>query len=182
MAGVVFALDVLFVIQFVFFGDGSWVTQTALVITTASFAWLLFVRPKVMIYDEGITIVNPFITATIGWGEVDSIETKFAFTVESGNAKVVAWAAPAPGRFHGRSVHASELKGIDYDKDFGIRPGDSPRSASGTAAHLARTRLANFRKSKQATSAKRSGVLNYVGVALAALSVASIAFVLLVRV
>lgn len=181
MAGVVFALDALFLVQFLFFGDGTWVTQTALVGTTATFAWLLFLRPKVLIYDEGITVVNPYLTATIGWDAVDSIETKYAFTIESGAAKIVAWAAPAPGRFHGRSIHASELKGIDYDKDFGLRPGDSPRSASGAAAHLARTRLADFRKRKNATSAKRSGALNYPGIILSGLSLVSLAAALLIH-
>jgi hypothetical protein len=175
MAGVVFLLDLLFGIQVLFFGDGTWLVQLGLIAVSATLAWLCFVRPEILIFDEGITVVNPFITATVGWDAVDSIETKYAFTVETGTARVVAWAAPAPGRYHARNIHASELKGINYDKDFGLRPGDSPRSQSGAAAHVARTRLANFRKTKNAASVKRSGRLNYTGIALVSLSLALLA-------
>ena len=175
MAGVVFLLDLLFGIQVVFFGDGSWLLQFSLIGITATFAWLCFVRPEILIFDEGITVVNPFITATVGWDAVDSIETKYAFTIETSGARVVAWAAPAPGRYHARNIHASELRGIDYDKDFGLRHGDSPRSQSGAAAHIARTRLSNFRKTKNAESVERSGRLNYPGIALVCLSLALLA-------
>jgi hypothetical protein len=172
---VVFLLDILFAIQIFFFGDGSWIFQMGLITATASFAWLLFARPQILIFDEGITVVNPFITATVGWDAVDSIETKYAFTIETGEARVVAWSAPAPGRYHGRNVHSSELKGIEYDRDFGIRPGDSPRSQSGAAAHSARARLSAFRKNKQAIGVKRSGRLNYAGIALASSSLVLLA-------
>jgi hypothetical protein len=175
MAGVVFLLDLLFGIQVLFFGDGTWLLQFGLIATSATFAWLCFVRPEILIYDEGITIVNPFITATIGWDAVDSIETKYAFTIETSGARVVAWAAPAPGRYHTRNLHASELKGVKFDKDFGLRPGDSPRSQSGAAAHVARTRLDNFRKTKNAAAVKRSGRLSYTGVTLACVSLALLA-------
>jgi hypothetical protein len=175
MAGVVFLLDLLFGIQVLFFGDGTWVAQLGLIATTATLSWLCFIRPEILIYDEGITVVNPFITATVGWDAVDSIETKYAFTIETSGARVVAWAAPAPGRYHGRNLHASELKGINYDKDFGLRPGDSPKSQSGAAAHVARTRLSNFRKDRNAVFVKRSGRLNHVGIALTCLSLALVA-------
>jgi hypothetical protein len=175
MAGVVFLLDLLFGIQVVFFGDGTWLVQFGLIAVSATFSWLCFIRPEILIYDEGITVVNPFITATVGWDAVESIETKYAFTIETSGARVVAWAAPAPGRYHNRNLHASELKGISYDKDFGLRPGDSPKSQSGAAAHVARTRLANFRKAKNATAVKRGGKLNRTGLALMCVSLALVA-------
>lgn len=161
MACVVFGLDLLFLLQMIFFGDGQYFAGLCLIAASASLAWMLFIHPKVLIYDEGITIVNPLITATIGWDAIDEIETRFALTIYSDKAKVVAWAAPAPGRYHARTIHQSEFKGIDYDRDFGVRPGDSPRAHSGAAAHLARTRLAYFRKHGGA-SVKRSGTFNTV--------------------
>jgi len=159
-------INVLFVVQVVFYGDGTWMAQAGVIATTATLAWLLFIKPKVLIFDEGITIVNPFITATIGWAEVDEIETRFGLTVHSGEAKVVAWAAPAPGRYRRRTVHKADVKGINYDKDFGLRPGDLPSSHSGAAAHLARIRRVEFERATATTSAKRSGSVDKLGVAL----------------
>ena len=180
MACVVFGFDLLFLLQMIFFGDGQWFAGLSLIAGSASLAWMLFMNPKVLIYDEGITIVNPLITATIGWAEVDEIETRFALTVYSGDAKVVAWAAPAPGRYHARTIHRTEFKGIDYDKDFGVRPGDSPRTHSGAAAHLARTRLASHRKNG-GVSAKRSGKFNTAIAAVVGISLILVAVSQLIR-
>jgi len=166
LASLALVINVLFVVQVVFYGDGTWMAQAGVIATTATLAWLLFIKPKVLIFDEGITIVNPFITATIGWAEVDEIETRFGLTVYSGEAKVVAWAAPAPGRYRRRTVHKADVKGINYDKDFGLRPGDLPSSHSGAAAHLARIRRVEFERATATTSAKRSGSVDKLGVAL----------------
>ena len=165
MAGVVVFFDLLFVVQVLFYGDGSWFTQFTLIAASVILAWLLFVHPRVLIYDEGITIVNPFITATMGWAEVDEIETRYALTVFSGSAKVVAFAAPAPGRYQARTIHKSEFRGVEHERDFGVRPGDSPRTHSGAAALVARTRLENF-KTRGGASARRQGKFNVAGTAL----------------
>jgi len=165
MAGCVFLLDMLFLVQVVFYGDGQWFTQITLIVASLAIVWILFIHPKVEIFDEGITVVNPFITATIGWAEVDEIETRFALTIYSGRAKVVAFAAPAPGRYQARTIHKSEFRGVSQDKDFGVRPGDSPRTHSGAAAHIARTKLQQFR-SAGGQSAKRSGRFNVAGTAV----------------
>jgi hypothetical protein len=45
---------------------------------------------------------------------------------------------------HARSIHASELKGLGLSVNTFIRPSDSPRSNSGVATYLARTRLDAF--------------------------------------
>lgn len=160
------AINVLFAVQVIFYGDGTWLAQVGVMATTATLVWLLFLKPKVLIFDEGLTIVNPFITATIGWAEVDEIETRFGFTIYSGEAKVVAWAAPAPGRYRRRTVHKVDVKGINYDRDFGLRPGDLPNSHSGAAAHIARTRRADFERTAAVTSAKRSASVDKLGIAL----------------
>lgn len=160
------AINVLFAVQVVFFGDGTWLAQAGVMATTATLAWLLFIKPKVLIFDEGLTVINPFITATFGWAEVDEIETRFGLTIYSGEAKVVAWAAPAPGRYRRRTVHKVDVKGINYDRDFGLRPGDLPNSHSGAAAHIARTRRADFERTAAVASAKRSASVDKLGIAL----------------
>ena len=181
MAGLVFVLDLLFAIQVFFFGDGSWLVQSGLILSTAAFGWVLFVHPRILIFDEGITVVNPFATTTFGWAEVESIETQYAFTVESPKGRVVAWAAPAPGRYHARNLHATELKGVEYDRDFGLRPGDSPKSQSGAAANVARKRLVEFRKFKKVDSVAHSKRLNHTGIILTGFSLAFLALSYLLR-
>lgn len=113
---------------------------TAAAILVCTSAHLMFWRPKVEIGEDGILLVNPLRTIRIGWQLVEDIDTRYALTVVVAGKKFSAWAATAPGRYHARSIHASELKGIDT-VDGAIRPGDSPRTLSGAAAFVARQRL-----------------------------------------
>jgi len=105
---------------------------------------LSFIRPKVTIFDEGITITNPLREITIGWDQVQEISAKFSMYVTVGGEKVHAWAAQAPGRYHSRNVHASEVRGLQIPDTSNMRAGESPRSHSGVAVALARIRLDAF--------------------------------------
>jgi len=111
-------------------------------------AWLVFVRPKLVIGDEGVVVVNPLQTITLGWATVDALDVKYALTFIVGGRKVTCWSATAPSRYHGRSIHKSELLGIGINKrdiEAGvIRPGESPRTASGQAIALCRLRWRAF--------------------------------------
>jgi hypothetical protein len=120
-------------------------------ITTLSWSLLIsylfhlaFIRPKVTIFDEGIRITNPFREITIGWDQVQEISAKFSMYVTVGGEKVYAWAAQAPGRYHSRNVHASEVRGLQIPDTGNMRAGESPRSHSGVAIALARIRLDAF--------------------------------------
>jgi hypothetical protein len=116
----------------------AWCTLFALAI------YMVLHRPSIEIFDEGIRISNPLTTIIIGWQDVDVVEAKYtAFLQLRNGLKVSMWAAQAPGRYHSRTIHSSELKGLQLD-GF-IRPGESPRTDSGVATHLCRTRLAAFR-------------------------------------
>jgi hypothetical protein len=108
-------------------------------------SYLVFVHPKVTISDEGVEVTNPFLTVTLGWNLVEEIEVRYALTFVTNSKKISAWAATAPGRYHGRTVHHSELKGYRLNDTTQIRPGESPRTSSGEAAQLCRIRLENFR-------------------------------------
>jgi hypothetical protein len=116
----------------------AWCTLFALGI------YIILHRPCVEIFDEGIRISNPLSTILIGWQDVDVVEAKYtAFLQLRNGVKVSMWAAQAPGRYHSRTIHSSEVKGLQLD-GF-IRPGESPRTDSGVATYLCRTRLAAFR-------------------------------------
>jgi hypothetical protein len=105
---------------------------------------LLFIRPKLVIGDEGVTVVNPLETVVIGWHAVAALEIKYSLTLFVGDKKVTSWVATGPGRYHARSLHKTELLGLGLDKrdiESGVvRPGESPRTASGQAIALCRLR------------------------------------------
>jgi hypothetical protein len=138
-------------------------------ITTLSWSLLIsylfhlaFIRPKVTIFDEGIRITNPFREITIGWDQVQEISAKFSMYVTVGGAKVYAWAAQAPGRYHSRNVHASEVRGLQIPDTSNMRAGESPRSHSGVAIALARIRLDAF-ANNQTVGATYSSDFNRLG-------------------
>ncbi|MFM6966804.1 MAG: hypothetical protein ACKOWI_05525 [Rhodoluna sp.] len=107
-------------------------------------AYLIFIRPKVQIFDEGVVITNPLTTIGIGWHRVIDIDVRYSLTIVTATKKISAWAAVAPGRYHGRTVHPSELRGYKLSNSEAIRPGESPRTSSGEAAQLCRLRLEAF--------------------------------------
>ena len=107
--------------------------------------YIFLVRPKVTFCDEGVIIANPIEEITIGWADVLELDSKWALAIETKDFTVSAWAATAPGRHHGRNIHASEIKGLDVELGGSMRTADSPRSDSGATVYRARVRLQKFR-------------------------------------
>ena len=116
-----------------------------------------FVRPKVTFFDEGITITNPLKEITIGWGEIEDISARYSMYIQVGGEKIYAWAAQAPGRYHSRTVHSSEVRGLNIPDLHNMRPGESPRTHSGQALALARIRSEAF----HATDSSNRGTCVY---------------------
>jgi hypothetical protein len=131
----------------------------------ATIAHLIFFRPKVVLYDEGIVIVNPFLTVTVGWDLVEDIDTKFTMSIQVADKVIYAWAAPAPSRYHSRSIHESDLRGMRIRDREMIRPGESPRSHSGAVTYLARTRLERF-QTKNLVGMDSDVEVNSIGIAI----------------
>lgn len=102
--------------------------------------WLLFVRPKVDVTDHSITITNALSETTVGWHDVQQIETRFCMSITVEGKRIYAVAAPAPSRYHARTIHPAEIKGLTFDNPNDLRAGDSPRTHSGVAAQIARRR------------------------------------------
>jgi len=158
-----------FFAAFIYFFCAGITAQSFLVETVESFiatlSWSLlicylfhlgFIRPKVTIFDEGITITNPLRETTVGWDQVQEISAKFSMYVSVGGEKIYAWAAQAPGRYHSRTVHATEIRGLQIPDTNNMRAGESPRSHSGVAVALARIRLDSFVKSQTVGANYRS--------------------------
>lgn len=143
--------------SFRYFSFESGVTTSLWSGLILTFAYLIFVRPKVMIFDEGITITNPLYEITRSWAEVVTIDVRYTMSIRLREEVSLPWhrkkaetiyafAAPAPGRYHSRSIHPTDIKGVGISHEMALRPGDSPRSHSGQAAALARLRLQRFER------------------------------------
>lgn len=114
-----------------------------------SLTWLGLVRPKLVVANEGVTVVNPVSRVQIGWHDIEELDTKYSLTiVTKDRRRFVSWAAPAPGRHHARTVRGAEFKGVgvaaDNVKDGLIKAGESPRSLSGQAIAICRLRMIAF--------------------------------------
>lgn len=110
----------------------------------------IFIHPKVVFFDEGVEIVNPFTHYLIGWQDVEQIDTRYTMSIKTsvqsvGLKKIYAFAAPAPGRYHSRSIHQSELRGLNIQGAGSIQAGQSPRSHSGVASAIANQKINAFR-------------------------------------
>jgi hypothetical protein len=145
-AFVAYSVIAIMVIQTFFISDAyGCISATIWGTFAATLTYLILHRPKVELFDEGIRITNPFDQITVGWQSVDSIDAKYTMSIQVDHKVIYAWAAPAPGRYHSRRIHPSEIKGMDIGIGGFIRPGDSPRTHSGAAAYLAIMRLKGFR-------------------------------------
>jgi hypothetical protein len=171
MAGIVFLISAILCIQLIFEADlHGIVTGIAWGCAASWLAYLIFIRPKVTLFDQGITITNPFVAITVGWQSVEEIEARYCMSILVGERQIYAWAAPAPGRYHARTVHSSEIKGLKIGADTLIRPGESPRTHSGVATHLAKLRLEKFQRTAGAQGCETQVIFNIGGVAILTLS------------
>ena len=108
--------------------------------------YILLVRPKVLFCDEGVVITNPLEEFSIGWADVINMDTRWAFSIQTKEFTVSAWAATVSGR-HGRSIHHTQIKGLNIDHGGSMRTADSPNSDSGAVAYRARVHLKRFQES-----------------------------------
>ena len=164
MAGIVFLISAILSFQILLEGNAhDSVRAIAWAGAASCLAYLIFVRPKVTIFDEGITITNPFVEFTVGWARVEEVDARYSMSILIGEREIYAWAAPAPGRYHARSVHSSEVRGLNLGANNLIRPGESPRTHSGVATQLARLRLEKFRQSSNAQDIESQVIFNSAG-------------------
>jgi len=140
-------------------------TTTSWALVIAFLFHLSFIRPKVTYFDEGITITNPTREITVGWDCVEEINARYSMFIQVGGEKIYAWAAQAPGRYHARTIHPTEIRGMKIPDTYNMRPGESPRTHSGVAVALARIRLEAFRSRENHIACARSTDFNRNGVA-----------------
>jgi hypothetical protein len=109
-------------------------------------AHLIWVRPKLVVTDTAVRVVNPITSITIPFGEIKDMETKWALTIVHAQGRTTAWVAPAGGkrrwiadqtfRWYGSGVPLTESRGVETDSMSA-----SLDSYSGQAAYLIRERM-----------------------------------------
>lgn len=57
-------------------------------------SWLVLWRPRVVVSDDGVTIVNIARTVRIPWSAVERVQARWALEITSGGHTWSAWAAP----------------------------------------------------------------------------------------
>lgn len=146
MAGIIGVVAIVIAVQLLLETNQSYLALgLAACSLTLVLAWLVFIRPKLDLFDEGLLIVNPYNSIAASWDQVEEIDTRFGFNVTIGGKRYHAWAAPSPSRYQARYLHQSDFRGLDIETAGGVRHTDSPKSHSGSAAYLARDRKAKFR-------------------------------------
>ncbi|MEO8556354.1 MAG: PH domain-containing protein [Actinomycetota bacterium] len=81
----------------------------AWVVLSLAFTWVLFVRPAVLLDEDGVTIRNVVRDIHIPWVMVTDVESRWSLKVFAGDQGYTAWAISAQGR---PKVAAGGLLGI----------------------------------------------------------------------
>jgi hypothetical protein len=122
------------ILNLVRFGSGA--------ILLSYFGWLTYWAPSLEVTPDVIIVKNPFRTVRINLAAVTRIDTRFALSLFIEKVRVVAWAAPAPGRHLVAKTSRAELSYLPettYGVGGTVGLGDLPNSDSGAAAYLVRT-------------------------------------------
>jgi hypothetical protein len=106
----------------------------------AGACWAVFWRPEVVVDDSGVRLVNVTRTIDLPWPSIQAVDTKYALTLITAYGRFTGWAAPAPGALAARRATKQDTMHLPASTAApgGIRPGDLPTSASGSAALLVR--------------------------------------------
>lgn len=127
-------------------GPGSLARWAWPVLLVAWGAWLLYIAPNVVVTDGFVEIHNILATHRAPWGDVDSIDSRYALTITTTTGRRIrAWAAPAPGAREAMTTRREEVSHTPGEGDS-RRPSDSENSLSGGAAAIARRNLEIYRR------------------------------------
>jgi len=146
--GVALLLDALFVVQSVFYsadGESIWF-DLAIAALVAGVVVLLWLRPKLVLHQDHLVVVNPLSTRVIRFENIKELDTKWALQIVHTQGQTRVWVASATGKFHWMADanqsrilnRAARNQGRVVDVTSASQ---SLHSDSGLAAHLIRQRL-----------------------------------------
>jgi hypothetical protein len=147
-AAVCYLAVALFEVQSIFFSraGANVLTDLMLAVPSVAVASLIWVRPKAVLSDTSIKVVNPFRTVKIAYSDIEELETKWSLTVVHGGKKTTIWVAPSGGKFRWMSDASQRWKPqrlpLSNTKFDGEQPiSNSMLSDSGILAELIRRRI-----------------------------------------
>lgn len=109
----------------------------------AAVVYVLFWRPSVEVDDDAVTVRNLVRDVRIPWRRLDAVDTRYSLSLESGDRRYTAWAAPAPGRSNALRQSRYDtlaLQSLGTNVQDGLRSSAVPNSDSGGAALMVRAR------------------------------------------
>ena len=120
--------------------------ELVLCVILSGITYVVWIRPKLVLRDEVIEVVNPLRTELIPYHEVLDLETKWALTIVHSRGKTRVWVAPVSGKrrwiadkkfgWYGSSIPLSESRHSGPETMSA-----SLISLSGQAAYLIRERM-----------------------------------------
>lgn len=148
-AAAALVLDGLFVFQGFAYPDGTPLVVTLVIaLAVAAAATLLWLRPKLVLGETELKVVNPVTSRTIAYDDIVELKTKWSLLIVHNAGSTRVWVAPTSGRVRWASSTAGNWKsrvGSTAASDAvnsDLAPAsDSVHSDSGLAALLIRRRM-----------------------------------------
>lgn len=141
-------LDALYLVQVVFYPTKDDQIALAIVLGLAlGFgAYAIWLRPKLVLGDDGLTVVNPLSTTAIAYSEITDLETKWALLIRHSGGATRVWVAPTNGRTRWAADNLfrwgfNKIPRSDRAVGAATAASESINSDSGLAAELIRQRL-----------------------------------------
>jgi hypothetical protein len=99
-AGVSLVLILLFVINSLVVATSTRqnISDFTISFILAVTAYLIWIRPKMILRGDHIEVVNPLKSVVIPYGDVIELNTKWALTITHSRGKTKVWVAPAGGK------------------------------------------------------------------------------------
>lgn len=95
MVGAAVVLAVLTLVDVAAGHQSSLLAPVALVVGVATGAWLLFLRPRVTLYADGVHLTNVVTEVTVPFGAVEGVSHRWALELRDRNGRThAAWAVP----------------------------------------------------------------------------------------
>lgn len=159
LSGVVVALCVVGIWNLVAVADW-WGLARAIwpLLFAATLVAAMFWRPRIVIDDDDVTVVNVFRTFTVPWKAIERIDTRYAATLYTKSHRIAVWAAPSPGIRGATTISKRDVSNLaesSYGPEGTVRPGDSVSSASGQVAFVLRRRWEQLRDDEALVEADR---------------------------
>ena len=135
-AGISYFLVLMFVIQSFFYPGKieNTLTNALVAIFWSLASYIIWVRPKLVLHKDFLRIINPLVTKTIHYQDIESMKTKWCLHITHQAGTIGVWVAPANSRRAARGRLGMRIKGI-------AEPDNRTISDSELAAQLIKTRL-----------------------------------------